>query len=222
MDAESFLSGARPESLPSFHDWFAAAGKTLLGAAMVLTSARLALAHETLVVGWLGMVGLILFLHFGSFHLLALAWRRKNVDVQPLMGEPLRASSLVEFWGRRWNAAFHALARDVVFWPLARRFGAKPAAMAVFLASGLIHDLVISLPAGGGFGLPTAYFLLQGVATLFERSSLGRAAGLGHGWRGRTFTLAIAALPVFWLFHPPFVHHVILPMFIAIARWTGM
>jgi len=47
---------------------------------------------------------------------------------------------------------------------------------------------------------------------LFERSHLGRAFGLGKGWRGRLFAWIAIGAPAFWLFHPPFVQNVILPM----------
>jgi hypothetical protein len=60
--------------------------------------------------------------------------------------------------------------------------------------------------------LPTAYFILQGLAVLFERSRIGRRVGLGRGVRGWLFTLACTAGPAFWLFHPFFVRNVILPM----------
>jgi hypothetical protein len=84
--------------------------------------------------------------------------------------------------------------------------------MLVYLVSGAVHETVISVPAGAGFGLPTAYFLLQGLATLFERSLPGRRLGLGRGVRGRIFAVATVAAPAFWLFHPAFVQNVFLPM----------
>jgi len=89
--------------------------------------------------------------------------------------------------------------------------------MVVFLFSGLLHDLVISIPARGGYGWPTLYFLLQGLALLFERGSIGRPLGLGSGWRGRIFALTIAGAPAFWLFHPAFIRNVIIPMLNAIG-----
>ncbi len=83
--------------------------------------------------------------------------------------------------------------------------------MLTFAGSGLLHDLVISVPARGGYGLPTAYFLLQGAGLLFERSRIGLRLGLRRGPWGRPYALVVAAAPAFWLFHPPFVLHVIVP-----------
>jgi hypothetical protein len=85
------------------------------------------------------------------------------------------------------------------------------------VASGLIHELVISVPARGGYGMPTAYFVLQGLALAGERSSLGRRLGLGRGWRGWLFTMVATAGPAYWLFPPVFVRNVILPMLAAIG-----
>jgi hypothetical protein len=40
---------------------------------------------------------------------------------------------------------------------------------------------------------------------------------LGRGARGWFFTLVVTVAPLFWLFHPPFIHNVILPMLTAIG-----
>jgi len=113
------------------------------------------------------------------------------------------ARSLGEFWGRRWNLAFTAVARDRIFKPVARRWGAGWGTMATFAFSGLLHDLLISVPAGGGYGLPTLYFLLQGGLVLAERR-----------WRieGRAWALFWLAAPVPLLFHPPFLGAIIRPL----------
>jgi alginate O-acetyltransferase complex protein AlgI len=86
----------------------------------------------------------------------------------------------------------------------------------VFAVSGLIHDLVISLPARAGYGLPTLYFLLQGAGVTVERSRLGRRLGLGQGLRGWLFMAVFLTVPVLGLFHPWFVLRVILPFMQAI------
>jgi D-alanyl-lipoteichoic acid acyltransferase DltB (MBOAT superfamily) len=191
--------------------------KTLMGAVLIWVGARAALTVNPLLAGWTGMVGIILLLHFGLFRLLALAWHAAGVKAMPLMRAPLLSRSLGEFWGRRWNTAFHELTTTFVFNPLRCAFGIRAAILLAFLASGLLHDLVISGPARGGYGLPTLYFLLQGAGVLFERTKIARRCGLGRGIRGWLFMLFVTAGPAFWLFHPPFVHCVILPMLHAIG-----
>jgi hypothetical protein len=157
------------------------------------------------------MAGLVFVLHFGAFHLVSCAWRAAGVDAKPLMDWPIRSTSLAEFWGRRWNTAFRDLAHRFVFRPLAARLGPRAGLAAGFLFSGVVHDLVISVPAGGGYGWPTLYFAAQGLGHLAERSRAGRAVGLGRGWRGRLFTAAVVAGPAYGLFHPPFVLNVVVP-----------
>nr|ACO70949.1 membrane protein [uncultured Verrucomicrobiota bacterium] len=208
MDARAFLRGCAVP--PKFGEGLAALAKTLLGAGLYFGVARC--FDHPLAVGWVGMIGIIFLLHFGSFHLLSVFWRAVGVDARPIMRWPVAATSLGEFWGRRWNLAFNELAERFVFRPAVGKWGVTGASLAAFLASGVLHELVISLPAGAGWGLPTGYFFLQGCGAAFERSRIGRRWGLRRGWRGRAFTLFVAAGPAFLLFHPPFVRHVIVPM----------
>ncbi len=132
------------------------------------------------------------------------------------MSKPILSKTLSEFWGKRWNLGFRQLAFDLIFQPLHRKTGVVAASLLVFLASGLVHDLVISLPTRGGYGLPTAYFILQGLGVTLERSSFGRRLGLQHGLPAWLFMVVVAAAPAFWLFHPPFITRVILPFMHAI------
>lgn len=216
MDASGFLNGSEPVSPPATFDWLEAAFKTIAGGVLLWVVAWRIPPHDALIRGWVGMVGLILLLHFGSFQILALAWQALGVAAESIMRSPLRSTSLAEFWGRRWNLGFRWLARELIFKPTFRRLGTGASGFLVFLVSGVIHDLVISLPARGGYGLPTLYFMLQGVGVTVERSNLGRALRLGQGVRGRFFAIAIIAAPAYWLFHPPFVERVILPFMRAI------
>ncbi len=217
MDAARFLSSGKKPATPRADEWIFAAVKTFVGALLLWYGARLALTINPLLAGWTGMFGVIFLLHFGFFHLLALAWRAAGVDVTPLMRAPLLSRSVGEFWGNRWNTAFHELTTTFLFHPLRRAVDMRAAILLVFLASGLIHDLVISIPARGGYGLPTLYFLLQGAAVLFEHTKIARRLGLGRGIRGWLFMFIVTAGPAFWLFPPPFIHHVILPMLHAIG-----
>jgi D-alanyl-lipoteichoic acid acyltransferase DltB (MBOAT superfamily) len=162
------------------------------------------------------MLGLILLLHFGTFQLVALLWQSLGVKAESIMSSPLRSTSLGEFWGKRWNLGFRQLAHELIFRPLYRKLGPDSAGFLVFMVSGLIHDLVISLPARGGYGLPTLYFLLQGAGVIVERSRFGKRLGLGQGVRGWCFMMVSLVLPVFGLFHPWFVTRVVLPFMQAI------
>jgi len=209
MDAQPFLAPRDKSPLPHLRQWLFAAIKTLAGAALLWLIARR--ASSPLLAGWLGMLGLIFILHFGAFHLLALAWRAAGIRVQPIMQNPAAARSLGEFWSLRWNRGFNDIARHHIFSPLRPILGVAPATLIAFLASGLVHDLVISVPARAGYGLPTLYFLLQGIGVLAERSGFGKKIGLRRGLRGRLFTIAVVAGPAFWLFHPPFVTRVFVP-----------
>ena len=215
MDATGFLSRRAAVPRPSLLEWLLAALKTTFGVVLTWGIARTALPEHPLIAGWIGMIGLVFVLHFGTFHLLSLAWRTLGVDAMPIMRNPPRSTSLSEFWGRRWNTAFHELATRFTFQPLRRLVGPRSASLAVFFISGVIHELVITVPAHGGYGLPTTYFLLQALGISLERSRIGLRAGLGSGVRGWMFTALVTAAPAFWLFPPPFVHNVILPMLAA-------
>lgn len=218
MDAARFLStNLAPRCARSTVLQTAAAAvvRILLGLSVLFGVARH--AAEPLLAGWIGMVGMVLLLHFGFFHLLSVGWRALRVDAPPIMNAPLLSTSITEFWGRRWNAAFNDLVLRLVFRPAALRMGIAGATLTAFLVSGIIHELVISLPANAGYGFPTGYFLVQGLGVLTERSSAGKWMGLRGGVRGWLFTMIVVAGPAFWLFHPPFVRQVILPFMQAIG-----
>ena len=189
--------------------------RILLGTSLLFVLARY--ASDRTLAGWIGMIGMVLILHFGFFELASIGWRALRVDAAPIMNRPLRSTSVSEFWGRRWNAAFNDLAVRLVFRPVARGTTVVAATLIAFAVSGLIHDLVISLPAGAGFGLPTTYFLVQGLGVLAERSPAGKRLLLGSGIAGWVFTMLVVAGPTFFLFHPPFVRRVIVPFMKAIG-----
>jgi hypothetical protein len=218
LDAVHFLDrGRRAIRQPGSLEWLFAASKLTLGLVLVFAVARLVPTSQPYLTGWIGMIGIVLFLHFGLFHLLSCIWRSVGIDAQPLMNWPLAAVSLSEFWSRRWNTAFRDLTHRHLFVPLTSWFGATGAVLVGFLFSGLVHDAVISLPAEGGYGGPTLFFGLQGVGLLLERTKTGRWLGLGKGWRGWLFTLLCLLVPAPLLFHLPFVTQVVVPFLRAIG-----
>lgn len=216
MDVRAFC-GTRPVPPPAGCEWVGAFAKTLSGAALVWVGAPLIGVTHPILTGWVGMIGVVLLLHFGLFHLVSLLWRALGISARPIMCSPAGTTSLSEFWGGSWNTAFTDLMHENVFKLLTRRFGPRGALLLVFLISGALHELVISVPAHGGYGLPSAYFVLQSLALLFERSGPGRKLGLGSGGRGWCFVALVAGVPAFGLVNPPFIHRVILPMLDAIG-----
>lgn len=218
MRPQPFLRGAETTGLPVTPLAVRGGLNFLLGVTLLwLVPDTFRNGLPTWAQAWLGLIGIALVVHFGLFDLLAAAWRSVNVPVEPIFVQPTHAASVSEYWGRRWNRAFSDFSRDLILKPLSRRFSPRLAAFAVFVFSGLVHDLVISVPAGGGYGLPTLYFLLQGVFVLGESSLIGRRLlrrrpALGHIW---TWVAILAPAPL--LFHAPFLDRVVLPFLHAIG-----
>jgi len=214
MDAARFLSpdlAPRCSRSAMMKRAALATARILLGALLLFAVARY--ATEPNLSGWVGMAAIILILHFGLLDLASIGWRALRIDAPPIMNRPLHSTAVSEFWGRRWNAAFNDLAVRLVFRPIARHTGVFAATLIAFAVSGLIHELVISVPASAGFGLPTAYFLVQGLAVLTERKWTVLRSGI-FGW---VFTMLVVAAPAYWLFHPPFVRRVIVPFMQAVG-----
>lgn len=176
---------------------------------------------KSVAAGWIGMIGIVLVLHFGLFHLLAVFWARRGLAVEPIMNRPLWAQTLAEFWGERWNRAFNQLMYRFIFRPGLRRLGLMGGTMAVFLVSGLIHEAVISFPAGGGYGGPTFYFVAQGVGLQLQRTNLAAHFGFDFGWKARLFTALVLLAPLPLLFHREFIVRVILPFLEVIGAGSA-
>jgi hypothetical protein len=214
MNAAAFLHERRATMpAPEAIEMLAALAKMAFGVGLMSWAAMHAVDGNPWIVGWAGMLGLIFLLHFGVLHLVSWIWRRVGFVAPPLMRTPIAATSLANLWGERWNIAFADAARRFLLRPLARRCGVRAAGAIVFLASGLVHETVISLPARGGWGGPTLYFLLQGAGVALEKSVVGLRTGLGSGPRGRLWTLLVAVAPIPLLFHEPFVRNVIVPFY---------
>jgi hypothetical protein len=217
MDAAAFLETKPRTPCCPRAEWIRAASHLTLGTLLVFVVARRLPAGDQYVVGWIGMIGIVLILHFGAFHLVSCLWRGFELEARPLMNHPLQSTSLGEFWSRRWNTAFRDLTFRLLFKPLTARFGPRAGVLAGFAFSGFVHDLVISVPAGAGYGGPTLFFTIQGVAVVIERSALGRRIGFGRGMMGRSFAMLSLVAPLPLLLHRPFVVGIITPFMHAIG-----
>ena len=166
--------------------------------------------HNPTALGWIGLVAMLCLFHFGSFAVLAWMWNRSGFPVQPIMNAPWKARTLGEFWGPRWNRAFSDWARVWIFRPFVRKLGVVGGTLAGFSSSGIAHEFVISLPAKGGFGLPTVYFLLQGAGVLLQRRHPISA--------NPVTTIVCVLLPAPLLFNGPFCKNVFAPMIEALLQ----
>jgi alginate O-acetyltransferase complex protein AlgI len=175
------------------------------------------LRDAPLAQAWIGLVGLGLLLHLGVVDWVTAFWQWRGTAVERLFRFPLGATSVADFWGGRWNLAFTHLTHRAIFRPLVRRFGSTWGTMAGFLFSGALHELVVSFPAGAGYGLPTLYFTLQGVCVALERRWLRRTVGLRNKATAWLWTCAAVLGPLPMMFHPPFLREIVLPL----LRWCG-
>lgn len=139
--------------------------------------------------------------HFGALRVMKACLRAAGFPVRTLFPNLLEAQGIGDFWSKRWNVGYSQMMQRVVGRPLEAKFGSSPGVMAVFVASGLLHELAITLPVQNGYGLPTAYFVLHGALALIERSS-GRSFG-------KVFALLTVMLPLGMLFPPAFQEEVI-------------
>lgn len=189
------------------------------------------------VSSWLLLFAVLSVVHFGVGRLLPFGLRWLGYPVPPLFDEPLRSDSVGEFWSEAWNRPFVNMNRLFLTRPLSSRIGMGGAAFLAFLVSGLLHELAISYPAGGGWGTPLLYFVVQGALyaaeqtvfpndevggepalgqRVFGRSTfgqrvLGRSA-LGRRVLGRLWTYAAVLVPLPLLFHAPFRTTFLVPL----------
>jgi len=221
LDARTFLHSRAAHDEPvDPRIGVVALGKLFLGAALFWGAARFVPFDWPLVRGWIGVAGLAIGVLGGLFHFVSWLWRAGGVDARPIMNRPLRATSLNDFWSRRWNLAFHDLAERFLFRPLAARFNRATATSGVFLFSGLLHEAVLSLPAGGGYGGPSLFFLAQLIGVAYERSSnLYRVlqSSWGDAILVRGYAVIFLICPSGLLFHRPFIERVWLPFMRAVG-----
>jgi len=184
--------------------------KFLLGLSACLTIAWFAQQMSPSILGAVGIAGLLLTVHFGFSDMMTACIQSQGWRVKPLFEEPFQSGTLNEFWTRRWNLAFVQMNRILFMQPLVRAMGLRRAVFAVFLISGVLHELAISYPVMAGWGGPILYFLIQACLVAVERK-----------WRisGRIWTWIMLLLPTPLLFHEAFRVTLVAPLFTALGVW---
>uniref|UniRef100_A0A7S1KVV6 Wax synthase domain-containing protein n=1 Tax=Alexandrium catenella TaxID=2925 RepID=A0A7S1KVV6_ALECA len=177
--------------------------------------------------GLLALPGISMMFHVGALRLVRGALRFAGYDVEQLFADPLLATSMADFWGRRWNAAFSDMNRFVFVaavrtaltedLKVGKAAAGQAGILAAFVASALLHECGITLPVLAGFGGPSLYFLIQGFCVVAEkRPSVAE-------WRERN---PVIARVLMWLaiaspfpvcFVVPFRKEIALPLTLFVA-----
>jgi len=184
----------------------------------------LALAHFTAILpvnatllfivnSGIMLVGLSLILHFGFLSISAGLWRFLGADTYLLFRQPANSKSLTEFWGKRWNLAFIEMLSIAVLRPLKTRIGNTAAILLSFLLSGLLHEVAITLPVNAGFGMPIAYFIIQGFAVVAEKQMKKQNVAILNNWFvAKLWLLFWLLAPISLLFPKQFIEEIIQPL----------
>lgn len=139
-----------------------------------------------------------------------------GLEVEPQFNEPYLATSLQDFWGRRWNLMVTSILRPSVYIPVrklsARALGTAHslalAVMATFLVSGLMHEIIYYyLTRASPTWEVTCFFILHGVAVVCE---IELKNALNGRWRlhrsvSGALTLVFVAITGDWLFFPQLI-----------------
>lgn len=186
---------------------------SVFGGVAILFFARelFALTGSLPVAGFVFIAAFILTLHIGVFAVVTAAFRSLGYGARPPFRAPWRARTLHEFWAHRWNTGFSVMTSFAIYRPLVGRLGRGGATFAGFVASGLFHEVACSLPVNAGYGLPTSYFALHGLAMMIEQWLERRGRKL-RGLAARVWVFAWVLLPAPLLFHSAFLRGVVLPL----------
>jgi len=159
----------------------------IVGGPAYLVAARLGRPVDAVewVRRWLVVLIGVYALTAAAYPLLALLYRALGFVTPPLHIAPLKARSVQEFWGERWNRTVSGWLGDTFFRPFARRRYPILGAFAAFFASAVLHAYVAWVAVGWAMGLwSLAFFLAQAVVIVLERRLGVRAwpRWAGHAW----------------------------------------
>ncbi|KAI3466453.1 hypothetical protein Pfo_023116 [Paulownia fortunei] len=136
-----------------------------------------------------------------------------GLELEPQFNEPYLATSLQDFWGRRWNLMVTSILRPAVYHPvrlictriLGRKWALPPAILATFLVSGLMHEVIYYyLSRASPTWEVTWFFVLHGLCVALE---VGLKKALNGGWGlhkavSGPLTVGFVAVTGGWLFFP--------------------
>ena len=124
MQPRQFLKGEVTAAGAPVPSVFGALLNALAGAALVWFVPHLLPAVTPRVVRfWIALVGFGFLTLFARLDVVTLIFRAMGFPVEKLMDCPIAATSLGDFWGRRWNRIVSGMLREVIFFPMSRWAG---------------------------------------------------------------------------------------------------
>ncbi|KAG8365122.1 hypothetical protein BUALT_Bualt18G0071500 [Buddleja alternifolia] len=141
-----------------------------------------------------------------------------GLELEPQFNEPYLATSLQDFWGRRWNLMVTSILRPTVYLPVRRictriigeRWALLPAILATFVVSGLMHEVIYYyLSRAYPTWEVTWFFVLHGLVVAAEVAV--KKAVKGGWWLHRAvsgpLTVGFVAVTGGWLFFPQVIRN---------------
>lgn len=139
-----------------------------------------------------------------------------GVELEPQFDEPHHATSVQNFWGKRWNLMASSILRPTVYHPsrvifshlVPERWVSVPAVFITFLVSGLMHELIFyHLGQYTPTWEVTWFFIIHGICVGMEivmKKTTGRRFEQPPvvTW---LLTLTFITITGLWLFFPPFL-----------------
>lgn len=120
--------------------------------------------HSWIVNHLIFTAGFTLFIQ-AIGHCLFGLWRLLGIRSRLLMENILLSRTPAEFW-RRWSWPIHLWLYRYVYLPCGGNSNRVRATLAVFLISGLQHELLVALAIGRVTGHQTAFFMLNGLGAI--------------------------------------------------------
>ncbi len=164
--------------------------------AVVRASADLA-GWRMWAVRWAGALVFAVAFSEAVYNGLEEASRATGVQVPALHRHAIRARTVAEFWGVRWNTTVSAWLRSTAYLPLARRGAPRLGVVCAFTLSAVTHGWMMWLVIPGWLvASVTGYFVVQGLLVVAEAKLGVRAWSrpLAHAW---TVTAMTVTSPLF-------------------------
>ncbi|KAL2622259.1 hypothetical protein R1flu_002464 [Riccia fluitans] len=142
-----------------------------------------------------------------------------KVELPAQFNMPFFATSIAEFWGRRWNLLINNLLRISIYNPIieafSRRTGKRSSyqvkalgVLASFTVSGIMHEILFLYMSKKRPSFEvTMFFVLNGVGTLLESWLKRKKYYNPSKFVGWLVAFCFVFLTAAWLFYPPLIRN---------------